>query len=162
MHGLFPPSSLRIYLQDFVRISDFPVYRQVIRPERPRMRFLYVGSGFCLGPLSAVTLTGITLPLTSGSLLRARRGLSPPRIHKTFVDGIQRFQPCVLGTRLSGRQPAVPGSVIDMTSVNVCCKVFPIDGEHCTDPVGPIMCKMPGHMEYPEGHPDNRINRVMP
>ena len=102
MHGLFPPSSLRIYLQDFVRISDFPVLCQVIRPERPQMRFLYVGSGFCLGPPSAMTLTGTTLPLTSGSLLRARRGLSPPRIHKAFVDGIRRFQPCVLGTHKTG------------------------------------------------------------
>ena len=68
MHGLFPPINLRIYLPDFVRISDFPVLSQVIRPERPQMRFLYVGSGFCLGPLSATTLTGATLPLTNGSL----------------------------------------------------------------------------------------------
>ena len=82
MHGLFPPIILRIYLQGFVRISDFPVPCQVIRPGGPRMRFLYVGSGFCLRPLSAMTLAGTALPSTSGSLLRARRGLSPPRIHK--------------------------------------------------------------------------------
>lgn len=48
-HGFLRPISRRIYCQDLVQKSDFTVIRQLIRPEQPRMRFLYVDSGFCLG-----------------------------------------------------------------------------------------------------------------
>jgi len=60
-------------------LSGVPIPRRVTQPHRPRIRFLFVGTEFCLKASSPPHLAVTQLPSANGSGHSARRGLPPPR-----------------------------------------------------------------------------------
>ena len=109
-HGFFPPINRRIYCLDFGQNRILLLFASSSIAEQPRMRFLYVGSGFRLGLLSDSVSRRTPLPLTRGSFCQGPQRTFTSENHQIFLskrfDGVSCppqgdwKHPCMLGTQM--------------------------------------------------------------